>query len=350
MECHETLWFGVEDRVKITRGGWLSPFFWARVVRTYLRLLQKYSHIGKYDVLVVGYPGQFDVYLARLLAWLRRKPLAWDIFMSIYLIAKERQLDRYNNFTLKLLRFFEGIACHLPNQLILDTPDYADWFVHTYGIRPDRFRLVPTGADDRIFNLTKIEDPFTHEPGVFKIVYHGTFIPNHGVETIIRAAYLLRNELNIRFEMIGDGPEKRKATLLAEQERLKNIEFIGWLEKDELVKRIVAADLCLGVFGVTPQSLMTVQNKIFECLALGLPVITGDSPTIRRYFVDQEHLYLVKRSDPEALADAILDLFRNREKRLQLANSGHNRFLKEFTVVEIGKSYANLLEGTIASQ
>ncbi|MEX1018056.1 MAG: hypothetical protein WDZ49_00275, partial [Litorilinea sp.] len=88
--CHETLWHGIEDRVQATQGGWRSPAFLGRVLRSYARLAWRGLRLrGRYDVMVVGYPGQFDVWLARLLTWLHGTRLAWDIFMSIYLIALE---------------------------------------------------------------------------------------------------------------------------------------------------------------------------------------------------------------------------------------------------------------------
>ncbi len=104
VECHESLWRDIEDRVQAAGGGWVHPAFWWRVLRTYARLLRRYCTVGAYDVLIVGYPGQIDVFLARLLSWGRRKPLVWDVFMSIYLIAVERHLDDRGSFTVVLLR------------------------------------------------------------------------------------------------------------------------------------------------------------------------------------------------------------------------------------------------------
>ena len=93
IECHERLWRGVEDRVQAVTGKWKSPAFARRVLGAYGRLIWKYFAMRPdYDVMVVGYPGQFDLFLARLLSWQRRRPLVWDIFMSIYLVAVERKL------------------------------------------------------------------------------------------------------------------------------------------------------------------------------------------------------------------------------------------------------------------
>ncbi|MCI0519004.1 MAG: group 1 glycosyl transferase, partial [Chloroflexi bacterium] len=79
IECHQPLWHGIQDRVQVASGGWLKPRFWLRLLHAYTALLGKYRRVGRYDVLVVGYPGHYDVFLARLLAWLRGRPLAWDV-------------------------------------------------------------------------------------------------------------------------------------------------------------------------------------------------------------------------------------------------------------------------------
>ena len=82
----------MRSRIKVIGGGWGNPRFWGRVIRTYFYLLVTYSKIPDYDLLLVGYPGQFDVFLARILSLLKGRPLGWDVFMSIYLIALERGL------------------------------------------------------------------------------------------------------------------------------------------------------------------------------------------------------------------------------------------------------------------
>ena len=242
IECHETLWHGIEDRVNMTTGGWLRPSFWKRVIQTYLQLFKRYTQIGKYDILIIGYPGQFDVFLGRLLSWLRRKPLVWDVFMSIHLIALERGLEKQGNLTIKILKAIEWVGLRLPNLLIQDTYEYVAWFERTYGLQADRFQLVPTGADDRIFRPAAQPRPANAE---FQVVYYGTFIPNHGVRQIIEAARLLAGEEEIKFELIGDGPDRLAAEALSQEYMLNNVRFLGWLEPPDLIRHAAQADVCV---------------------------------------------------------------------------------------------------------
>ncbi len=341
LECHETLWHGIQDRVEATQGGWLKPGFWWRILKAYTRLLIRYLKIRDYDVLVVGYPGQFDVFLARLLSWLKGKPLVWDVFMSIYLIAVERDLQAKSGFTVNLIRRVEQIGMRLPDLLIQDTQEYVNWLAKTHGIPTGRFRLVPTGADDRVFK--PISKPETLKPKETLVIYYGTFIPNHGVIDIIEAARLLEGHANIRFELIGQGPEQPRAKALSEEYQLKNTTFIDWMEKEALIQHIARAQVCLGAFGKTPQSLMTVQNKIYEGLAMEKAVVSGASPAVRQALQDGFHIYLCERGNPESLAQAICTLHEDPEMRRKLAQNGQKIFKEQFNLIHNGARYASHL-------
>lgn len=340
IECHETLWHGIEDRVRVVSGEWRKPAFWWRVISAYWQLIKRFFKVGEFDVMVVGYPGQFDVFLARILAWLRNKPLVWDIFMSIYLISIERELEKRNRFVVSLLKTVESIALELPDMLILDTMDYVEWFSKNNRTNPKRFRLVPTGADDRIFFPEKLD----HKPSRnFTVLYSGTFIPNHGVMYIVEASKLLSNEPEIRFELIGEGPDLEKARVYAAQNQLNNITFFEWMDKDQLRQHMIQADVCLGAFGTTPQSMMTVQNKIYETMAMARPLISGDSHAVRQEFVHEEHIYLCKRADGQSLADAIKTLWKNPELRNRLALNGYQLYKEKYDLLSNGKRFSEYL-------
>ena len=342
IECHESLWRGIEDRVQVASRGWLRPAFALRLVRAYWNLLRAHRKVTDYDVMVLGYPGQLDTYLARVLTRLRRRPLVLDQFMSLYLIALERGLVSRHPFSGRLIHLVERGAYSLPDLVIQDTAEYVEWSRDTYGLVPDRVRLVPTGADDRVFHPVA---PSGRQDGVFRVLYYGTFIPNHGVRTIIEAANLLRDQADIQFEMIGEGPEKAEALALAQEAELEQVHFVGWVDKGDLPRRVADADLCLGAFGTTPQSIMTVQNKIYEGLALQKCVLTGDASTVRNTLTHGEQVWLCERANPESLAEAILTLKRDPALRARLAESGYQVYREMFTIAALGKRFrAHLIE------
>jgi glycosyltransferase involved in cell wall biosynthesis len=345
IECHARLWRDIEDREQIGGGGWKSPRFWWRAMTAYLRLLWRYLRAGSYDVMIIGYPGQPDIPLARLLTWISGKPLVWDVLMSIYLIALERNLDERSRFSVEVIRRLERLDCRLVDWFLLDTPAYADWFQETYAVPKQRIRLLPLGADDRVFK------PATREAQsnkAFRCVYYGTFIPNHSVETIIRAADLLKSDPEIQFELIGQGPEKGKAVQLARECGLENVIFVDWMDEETLVVEVGKSDLCLGTFGKTPQALMTMQNKIHECLAMAKPLVNGDSPVMRALFQHGEQIYLCPREDPQALAQAIVALKGNPELREKLARQGYTYYQEHLSFDRLSQQLLAYLEEIVA--
>ena len=94
---------------------------------------------------------------------------------------------------------------------------------------------------------------------------------------------------------------------------------------------------------------MTVQNEIYEGLAMGKPVITGDAPTVRQTLTHGEHVYLCQRADPKDLALAIRKLRDDKALRQRLARSGRQRFQDNFSLAALGKRFrshlSQLLEG-----
>lgn len=345
LTCHVPLWQGIEDRVAVTRGGWKRPAFWWRVLSTYAKLFWRYWRVGDFDVLVCGYPGQIDVFLARPLAWLRRKPLVWDVFMSIYLIARlERELGSDDSFAISALRRIERLALQLPDKLVQDTEDYVLWLGDTHGIAAERFAVVPTGADDRAFIPP---DMAANGSEPFRVVYYGTYTLNHLVEKIIDAAEILKDDPGVRFEMIGDGPERAAAEARVRDGKLGNVVFLGWMEKAALGRHVASADVCLGAFGATPQSMITVHNKIFEGLSMGRPVLTGQSPATERLFTHKMHIYLCERSGT-GIADGILELRADPELRARLATEGRSLFEREFNPDAIGRKFRAILEDVLA--
>ena len=66
--------------------------------------------------------------------------------------------------------------------------------------------------------------------------------------------------------------------------------------------------MILGVFGRTAKAKRVVPNKVYQGLAMARPVITADSPAVREFFAPGEHLHTVPAGDPEALADAVVEL------------------------------------------
>lgn len=337
--CHATLWRGIEDRVAQASGGWRNPRFWARVADAYRQLIRAHANMPDYDVMLIGYPGQFDAYLGRLLAHRRGRPVALDILMSLHLVAEERGLIANHPTTGKLIFQLEKGGLRQPDLLIAENPEYGGYIAAKYDLPETRFRYVPHGADETVFHPRPVMPPVDR----FRVTYHGGYLPSHGMDTIIGAAAILKDNPDIIFEFYGSGPEKDRVVSQAQEYGLDHIIFHGFVSQDELLDGLAGAHVCLGVFGTTRQAQFTVQNKVWEGLAMGRPVISGDSPTIRSALADREEIYLIPRNDPPALAAALIELKANPGLQESLAQAGHARYLAGNNIPAIGQQMKEAL-------
>jgi len=344
--CHAPLWRGIEDRVAQASGGWRNPAFWRRVAGAYRHLIRAHRQTPDYDVMLIGYPGQFDAYLGRRLAHARGRPVALDILMSLHLVAEERGLTAAHPTTARLIYRLERGGLHRPDLLIAENPEYGGYIAEKYGLPMERFRFVPHGADETVFHPRPLRPPDDH----FRVSYHGGYLPSHGMDAIIGAADLLRDEAGIRFHFYGSGPEKERIVDRAKALTLPNVTFHGFIDQEELLDNLAQAHVCLGVFGTTRQANFTVQNKVWEGLAMGRPVISGDSPTIRAALADRREVYLIARDDPAALAAALRELRDDPALREDIAAAGHARYLAGNSIPAIGRQVKEALLAAVAAK
>jgi len=338
--CHAPLWHGIEDRVTQASGGWRNPRFWGRVAGSYRQLIRAHAATPDYDVMLIGYPGQFDAYVGRRLAHRRGRPVALDILMSLHLVAEERGLVAAHPLTGRLLFQLERGGLRRPDLLIAENAEYGGYIADKYDLPRERFRYVPHGADETVFHPRPIRPP----DDCFRVTYHGGYLPSHGMDAILGAVALLRDE-PVRFDFYGSGPEKARLVRQAAEWGLPNVTFHGFVAQDELLDGLAAAHVCLGVFGVTRQAHFTVQNKVWEGLAMGRPVISGDSPTIRAALADRQEVYLVARDDPGALAAGLRELRADPALRERIAAAGHARYRAEHSIVALGRQMKEALLG-----
>jgi len=333
--CHQKVWNSIDERVNAVKRGWFNPKLFFKFSFSYLKLIKAFFTLPDFDIILIGYPGQFDIFIAKVLTLFRKKPIVWDVFMSIFLISKERGLDKYNSRSVKLLKFIEHKALLLSDLLIFDTEEYANWFKSTYEMTTNNYLIVPTGADEKIFK--EFRKTTHHDSNCLQILYYGTFIQNHGLSYIIEGAKILAHQKDIVFLLIGDGPDLKKIVEMVRKLNLSNVNFIPWQNSENLLSYINNADIVLGAFGHTPQSIMTVQNKIYESLAMGKLIVTGDSPTIRTHFVAGRELVLCDRNNPMDFAIKILELKNDIFTRNLIAKSGNIKYRNLYSNLKLGE-------------
>src|SRR5206468_6902302 len=258
------------------------------------------------------------------IARIRRIPILFDTFISLHdTVVGDRGLRRPESLAGRLTRLVDRVACRSADLVLADTPAHADYFAGLTGLPRSRFRILWLGAQEDVFQPA---EGSAREERL--VVFHGTFIPLQGLDTIVRAAKELEGD-DVRFRLIGDGQERPRIEELVRELAVTNVDLVGLMPLADIPGEIAAATLCLGIFGTTPKAGRVVPNKLFECLAVGRPVVTADTPAIRSAF-DGE-VAVVPAGDPTSLAVAIRELLADDRRLESLATAGHARFERDYS-------------------
>jgi glycosyltransferase involved in cell wall biosynthesis len=291
-----------------------------------------------YDVMIIPWWGIFTFPLAKIIC---RKPIIYWSNLSIYhTIVNDRKLNP-NSLKAKLIHFAEKFACKNSTIIITESHAQINHLVNEYNLDKRKFRVSINGVDETIFS------PLTFKPDekILNVLFFGSFVPAHGVETIIESAKILSGNDEIVFDFCGDGPTKKSAELMVEDYKLKNVNFLGFIEQQTLPSIIAKSDICLGIFGTSKKAANVVANKILQILASKKPLVTMYSAAMTEIKLeDSKNCLLVPAGDPKKLSEAILFLKNNPEKRKQIAENGYQLYKENLSMEITGKNFLKIIE------
>ena len=310
----------------------------------YFKLLLKHRNLD-YDIMIIPWRGIITLPLGKAIC---KKPIVYHAFISIYdTLVLDRKIIQPKSIKAKFVHFVEKMACKLSDMVLTETFAAIDYFVNEFGADKKKFRRLFTSADESSFQPI----PYKQPKQEFKILFWGSFIPHHGISTIIEAARILSDHKEIVFKFCGSGKEKPAIERLAKKYNLSNVEFLGFVENNVLLKNIEEADVCLGIFGNSSKAKNFLSNKVCQILASQKPLITMDSRAIKEINAENEkNCILVPPNDPLKLANAILFLKENPDKQKSITMAGHELFVKNLSMEKTGKLLVGYLEELINSK
>lgn len=338
-EVHAPIWDGAEDKSILGKGDAIKrAFSWALA---YPGLIIRFLRAPRPDVIVVGYLGHLDVLILWLFAKLRRTPVVWDAFLSLYdTVVKDRRMVSPRHPVAVVLRAWEWLACRAATRIVLDTEAHAELFREFYKIRSRKVTSVFVGAEALSFPTATPRAQTARTT----VLFYGQFIPLHGISTIVEAARLA-NEKPIDWVVIGTGQEEQLISQMLERNPPASLTWEKWVPYTDLAQRISDADVCLGVFGQSEKAGRVIPNKVFQILSAGRPLVTRDGPGILELVTaDAPGVELVPPADPNALLAAVERLISDSP----FAPDLHEDLKARFSLDELAQSWGTILHDAVA--
>lgn len=271
---------------------------------------------GRRSLVYVPYPAPL------LLWWLSFLPHGWrprcvaDAYISIWdSMFRDRQNGKVDSFLSRLVRRFEARALRAADLVLVDTEANARQISNDFLIPLQRIRSVPLAIDEARF-LAIPPREVVHDR--VRVLFVGTMIPLHGIDVVLDAIHLLRDDQRIEFRLVGDGQlGDQVAQALSECDPERVTWLRGWYGLDVLMKEIAEADICLGVFGGSEKAARVLPFKIYMYFAAGRPVITQQALSTPAG-VPYPPIEQVDLQGSGALSSSILNLVEDAERRSEL--------------------------------
>ncbi len=206
-------------------------------------------------------------------------------------------------------------------------------------------RSVSAGIVPNILDLErfKFDDKQSFEDDEPHLVVTRNLEKIYGVDTVLSAFAIIKKHYpDARLTVAGSGPEEAALKMQAENLSItSSVTFSGRLEPQQVVALYHDADLLLNASTVDNS-----PNSLIEALASGVPVVSSNVGGIPDLVEDCKSALLVPPQQPEALADAALQLLKDHALRHEFVQQGKlvaERFDKHKVVDSLADVYCGVM-------
>jgi glycosyltransferase involved in cell wall biosynthesis len=180
--------------------------------------------------------------------------------------------------------------------------------------------------------------------------YLGLVAEGRGSLQILRALELVKKEgVNVRWECVGRVDATFKAELIsfAKSCDLDEIRIWGYMNASEAWRVMAHCHIGAAILAPQPNYVESYPTKLFEYMALGIPVIASNFPLYRAVVEGERCGICVDPLRIEEIAQAILYLVRNPAIAVKMGESGKRAVEKKYNwnieKVKLSKFYDELL-------
>lgn len=288
-----------------------------------------------------------------ILAWLRQVPVVLNIQDIQHEAAWEVGLLKSK----LLFRAFAGLekfACRYADKISVIADGFTENLVKK-GVPLEKIALIPNWVNVNFIRpMPKETNPFRerhHLQGKFVVMYSGNIALTQQLPTAIKAAAKLRHIPDIVFVIVGEKKALDRVKEYCEMFSAHNVELILFEPREKLPQMLAAADVGLvvqkhNVIG------FNMPSKIPVLMASGCPIaasvpLTG---TAAKAVQKSGGGVVVPPENEQVLADAILDLYKNPERRAAIGAKGRQYAIENYAYEQALTLYESLFSELVAEK
>jgi colanic acid biosynthesis glycosyl transferase WcaI len=215
------------------------------------------------------------------------------------------------------------------------------------GVSPEKVRVIPNFVDLGDLRSVPKDNEFARRWGLhdrFVVSYAGNMGPAQGLEVLIQAAVLLREERGIRFLLMGNGSVRGEIEASVERLGLDNVLLLNH-QPYEMVPQIYgASDLCVVPL-VQSTGADAAPSKVYRIMACGRPVLalTAAASDLAAVVTTSGSGWVVDSDDAADVAASIREVYLNPDRARACGSAGRS-FVEQYHARErITRMYEDVL-------
>lgn len=217
------------------------------------------------------------------------------------------------------------------------------------GVDPGRRVVIPNWAPAGVAPPPPAESERLRSAwglgGKFIVAYSGNLGRVHDLEPVLAAAEALRDEPEMAFLFVGDGPQRAALEAEARRRQLGNVSFRDAQPRDQLAASLAAADVHLVTLRPGCERLV-FPSKLYGITAVGRPVVFIGPPgcELARLVAQQDLGAAVDRDDVPQIVAVLQSLRRDPAQRAR-HGAAALRFATDHDVGSAVRRWRTLLDG-----
>ncbi len=300
------------------------------------------------DVIYVWHPPLTIGVAAWFIARIRRIPFVYDV-QDIWPDSVVTSGLMKEGTAVTILRRLERFVYRQADHLLVVTEGARQNLIKK-GVAPEKLTVIPHWIDERLFanNVTdsarEVRTKYEWD-GCFVVMFAGNIGIVQGLDAVLEAFHLLRDETTIRFVMVGDGTDKaRIQQLVREMDLTTQVQFIDSQPATRIPVFLEAADVLLVHLKRSELSRYVIPTKTLAYLAAGKPILMAMEGAAADLVQQAQAGILVTPGDSVAISEGIRKLHRLPSiEREALGDKGRSYLLEHLTKDIIIDRYETLL-------
>lgn len=273
-----------------------------------------------------------------------------DFFLNIY-GKKNRLLRPFVNLINRM-----DMAAWRKTDLVFTRAKNTRGYLTSCGIPAGRVVPVYDPCDTSIYhplNKAECRKRFNFSGSDLVLVHHGILHPNKGNDRIIELLpEILKECPNIRFLLIGDGPEMPRLRSQVKEKNLENIViFTGWLSKlSEVNSALNAGDIGLVMRTGLETDNFAMTGALIHSMACALPVLAVRLRSIEEVIQDGQNGFLFNPGNMAEFKKKLLALANNPALRQEFGQKALKVVKQSFDMQKVARQTVDALRNLCLKQ